>query len=124
MAVWPGNPFPLGATYDGSGTNFSLYSDVAERVELCLFDDAGNEERVELTEQTALNWHVYLPGVGPGRRYGYRVHGEWAPEQGRRANPNKLLLDPYAKAVEGGLEWDPAVFGYDFGDETGRNDLD
>jgi len=124
VAVWPGNPFPLGATYDGSGTNFSLYSDVAEKVELCLFDDEGNEERIELTEQTALNWHVYLPNVQPGQRYGYRVDGEWAPEEGRRANPNKLLLDPYAKAVEGDLTWDAAVFGYDFDDPTGRNDQD
>jgi len=118
VAVWPGNPFPLGANHDGAGTNFALFSEVAEAVDLCLFDDDGNEERVELTEQTALNWHVYLPGIGPGQRYGYRVHGPWKPEAGHRANPDKLLLDPYAKAVEGGLTWDPAVFPYPAGGDT------
>jgi glycogen operon protein len=100
--VWPGNPFPLGATWDGAGTNFSLFSECAERVELCLFDgDGSSEERVEVTEQTAFNWHCYLPGVGPGQRYGYRVHGPYDPETGNRFNPTKLLIDPYAKAIEG-----------------------
>src|SRR5580765_6256376 len=100
--TWPGKPFPLGSTWDGEGTNFSLFSENAERVELCLFDgEGGSETRVELTEQTAFNWHCYLPGVGPGQRYGYRVHGPYEPEAGRRFNPMKLLIDPYAKAIDG-----------------------
>jgi isoamylase len=105
MEVWPGSPFPLGSTWDGEGTNFSLFSENAERVELCLFDgEAGREDRVELTERTALNWHCYLPGVGPGQRYGYRVHGPYDPETGRRFNPTKLLIDPYAKAIDGSID--------------------
>jgi glycogen operon protein len=104
-AIWPGRPFPLGATWDGHGTNFSLFSEHAERVELCLYDDDDNEQRIQLTERTALNWHCYLPGVGPGCRYGYRVHGAYAPEQGHRFNPAKLLIDPYAKAIEGPVDW-------------------
>src|SRR5690606_33128338 len=110
--VWPGRAYPLGATYDGLGTNFSLFSEVAERVELCLFDLAGNETRVELPEASGFNWHGYLPGVKLGDRYGFRVHGPWNPRQGLRCNPNKLLLDPYSKAVEGQVTWDGAVFGY------------
>ena len=98
---WPGSPFPLGATWDGEGTNFSLYSENAERVELCLFDDEDVEVRVPLEERTTQIWHGYLPGVGPGQRYAYRVHGPWAPERGHRFNPAKLLLDPYAKAIDG-----------------------
>jgi glycogen operon protein len=105
---WPGAPFPLGAQWDGEGTNFSLFSEHAERVELCLFDDEDRETRVELRERTAMNWHVYLPGVGPGQRYGYRVHGPYAPREGHRFNPSKLLIDPYAKAIEGGVRWDVA----------------
>jgi isoamylase len=104
--LWPGRPFPLGPEWDGDGTNFSLFSENAHRVELCLFDDDGNEERVELRERTAFNWHGYVPGVGPGQRYGYRVHGHWAPEKGHRFNAAKLLIDPYAKAIEGGIDWD------------------
>ena len=104
--VWPGRPFPLGPTWDGEGTNFSLFSEHAERVELCLFDDHGVETRYELTERTAFNWHGYLQGVGPGQCYGYRVHGPWAPERGHRFNHAKLLLDPYAKAVDGPVQWD------------------
>ena len=100
-AVRPGVPFPLGPTWDGSGTNFSLFSENAERVELCLFDGDDVEERVEVREQTVHNWHCYLPGVGPGQRYGYRVHGQWSPAEGRRFNAAKLLIDPYAKAIEG-----------------------
>ena len=107
MRPWPGEPFPLGASWDGSGTNFSLTSENAERVELCLFDDGGSSRsRYELPRQTAHNWHGYLPGVGPGQRYGYRVHGPWAPERGHRFNPHKLLIDPYAKAIEGPVLWD------------------
>ncbi len=106
--AWPGAPFPLGAKWDGSGTNFSLFSENAERVELCLFDEDGEEERVEVVEQTAHNWHCYLPGVGPGQRYGYRVHGPYAPDEGHRFNPVKLLIDPYAKAIDGNVRWDAA----------------
>jgi glycogen operon protein len=114
VKVWPGTPYPLGATYDGAGTNFSVFSDIAERVELCLFDEAGRETQVALPEVTGHCWHGYLPGVEPGQRYGYRVHGPWAPEQGHRCNPAKLLLDPYAKGVDGDLNWDEAVFPYHF----------
>jgi isoamylase len=106
--LWPGGPFPLGATWDGAGTNFSLFSEHAERVELCLFDERDGERRVELTERTAFNWHGYLPGIGPGQRYGYRVHGAYDPERGRRFNPAKLLIDPYAKAIDGSVRWDRA----------------
>ena len=124
MEVWPGTPYPLGATFDGSGTNFAVFSEVAEQVELCLFDDARNETRVALTEVDAFVWHCYLPAVQPGQRYGYRVHGPHDPEQGLRCNPNKLLLDPYAKATVGDIDWDQSLFGYDFGDEDSRNDDD
>jgi glycogen operon protein len=106
--AWPGEPFPLGATWDGSGTNFSLFSENAERVHLCLFDEDGVEERIEILERTAHNWHCYVPGVGPGQRYGYRVHGPYAPADGHRFNPVKLLIDPYAKAIEGSVRWDVA----------------
>jgi isoamylase len=105
MDVWPGRPFPLGATWDGGGTNFSLFSDHAESVELCLFDDDGEEMRIGLTQRRALNWHCYLPEVGPGQRYGYRVYGPYAPLEGHRFNPAKLLIDPYAKAIEGTIDW-------------------
>jgi isoamylase len=105
--VWPGEPFPLGPLWDGHGTNFSLFSENAERVELCLFD-GEDEERIEVHERTAFNWHCYLPGVGPGTRYGYRVHGPYKPEQGPRFNAAKLLIDPYAKAINGGVDWDAA----------------
>jgi len=104
--AWPGRPFPLGATWDGQGTNFALFSEHAGSVELCLFGDDGEENRVPVTERRALNWHTYLPGVGPGQRYGYRVHGAYAPEEGHRFNPAKLLLDPYAKAIEGTVAWE------------------
>jgi isoamylase len=106
--IWPGRPFPLGATWDGEGTNFSLFSEHAERVELCLFAPDGAEIRHALPRRTAFNWHGFLPGVGPGERYGYRVYGPYAPEQGHRFNPAKLLIDPYAKAIEGGVDWDAA----------------
>jgi isoamylase len=108
VRVWPGRPFPLGPTWDGEGTNFSLFSEHAAKVELCLFDEQDRETTYELTERTALNWHGYLPGVGPGQRYGYRVFGPWAPEQGHRFNPAKLLIDPYAKAIEGPVRWERA----------------
>jgi glycogen operon protein len=108
--IWPGRPFPLGATWDGSGTNFSFFSENATGLVLCLFDDAGGESRIEIRERTAHNWHGYLPGIGPGQRYGLRVHGPWAPEKGHLFNPAKLLTDPYAKAIEaGGDPSDPLV---------------
>jgi glycogen operon protein len=106
MRSWPGDPFPLGPVWDGSGTNFSLFSENAERVELCLFDVHDVETRVELTQRTAHNWHGYLPSIAPGQRYGYRVHGPWAPDRGHRFNPHKLLIDPYAKAIDGPVLWD------------------
>ncbi len=124
MEIWPGHAYPLGATYDGTGTNFALFSEVAERVELCLFDAEGRETRVKLSEVDAHVWHCYLPAVQPGQRYGYRVHGPWDPERGLRCNPNKLLLDPYAKATSREIDWDPSLFAYNFGDEDSRNDED
>lgn len=124
MQIWPGSPYPLGATFDGSGTNFALYSEGAERVELCLFDDDGNETRVDLVDVDAYVHHGYLPSVQPGQRYGYRVHGEFDPKSGKRFNAHKLVLDPYAKAVEGQVDWGQPVFGYDFGEPDSRNDED
>jgi isoamylase len=105
MEAWPGSPFPLGATHDGNGTNFALFSENATGVELCLFDEQHVETRVELSERTAFHWHCYLPGVGPGQRYAYRVHGEYTPAAGLRFNPAKLLIDPYAKAIEGSVDY-------------------
>ncbi|MCF6386709.1 glycogen debranching protein GlgX [Mycobacterium sp. MBM] len=122
--VWPGKAYPLGATYDGSGTNFALFSEVAERVELCLFDEGGVETRYPLPEVDAFVWHGFLPTVEPGQRYGYRVHGPHDPANGDRCNPNKLLLDPYAKAIDGTFQWDQSLFGYNFGDPDSRNDDD
>jgi glycogen operon protein len=125
MTIWPGEPFPLGATYDGRGTNFSLFSEVATRVELCLFDSEGKETRVPLPETTALCWHGYLPEVRPGQRYGFRVHGPWAPDEGHWCNPAKLLLDPYAKAIEGEWNWNESMFPYHFENpDNSKNDLD
>jgi glycogen operon protein len=122
--IWPGRGYPLGATYDGAGTNFALFSEVAEKVRLCLFDESGAEHRVALDEVDAFSWHAYVPGVGPGQRYGYRIHGPYAPEQGFRCNPSKLLLDPYARAIEGEVRWNPACYSYNPGDESSRNDED
>jgi glycogen operon protein len=119
--VWPGSSYPLGATYDGAGTNFSLFSEVAEAVDLCLFDEEGSEERVPLTEFDAFCWHGYLPRVAPGQRYGFRVHGPWKPADGLRANASKLLLDPYAKAIEGVFEPHATSFAYEPGDEDEPN---
>ncbi len=124
VQAWPGTAYPLGAEFDGGGTNFAVFSEGAERVELCLFDDAGAEVRIPLVDVDAHVWHAYLPEVGPGRRYGYRVHGPYDPAQGLRYNPSKLLLDPYAKAVEGQVQWNQSVYGYDFGDPESRNDDD
>jgi len=117
--VWPGHPYPLGATWDGQGVNFALFSENAEGVELCLFDPSGKEEveRIELRERTDRIWHCYLPYCRLGQLYGYRVHGPYEPENGHRFNPNKLLLDPYAKATAGSLDWDYPHFGYMLGAE-------
>ncbi len=125
VKIWPGNPYPLGATYDGSGTNFSVFSEVAMRVELCLFDDHGTQTCADLPESTGFIWHGYIPNIGPGQRYGYRVHGVWDPQKGHRCNPSKLLLDPYGKAVEGVVQWNAAVFPYLFGQgEDSKNETD
>ncbi len=112
--VWPGTPYPLGASWDGTGTNFALFSEAARQVELCLFDEDGTETRFDLTEADAFVWHGYLVGIGPGQRYGYRVHGPHDPKSGHRCNPAKLLLDPYGKAIEGDLRWHESVFSYHF----------
>ncbi len=124
MRPWPGRPYPLGAGYDGVGTNFALFSEVAEYVELCLFDEDGTETRVRLPEVDGFVHHGYLLGIGPGQKYGYRVHGPYDPSRGHRCNPNKLLIDPYAKAIANGLSWDEALYGYNFGAEDERNDAD
>ncbi|MCF6526239.1 glycogen debranching protein GlgX [Streptomyces sp. JJ36] len=124
MQVWPGQAYPLGATYDGAGTNFAVFSEAAERIELCLLHDDGSETAVELRETDAFVRHAYLPGVMPGQRYGFRVHGPYAPEHGHRCNSAKLLLDPYAKAMSGQVDWDEAVYGYHFDSPERRNDLD
>jgi isoamylase len=112
MKIWPGRSFPLGATYDGSGTNFAIASEVANRIELCLFDDAGNERRMDLPERAGWVFHGYVPAASPGCRYAFRVHGPWDPAKGHRCNPAKLLIDPYAKAVEGHPRWDEAIYPY------------
>lgn len=116
VPVWPGKSYPLGATWDGKGTNFALFSENAEAVELCLFDDENQETRLELTEVSNFVWHGYLPGIGPGQRYGFRVHGPYAPEEGHRFNPNKLLIDPYAKALDGEIGYGEEIFGYPWDD--------
>ena len=110
--VEPAVRAPLGARYDGRGTSFALFSSVADAVEVCLFDDAGGETRLHLEQGEAFVWQGYVPGVAPGQRYGFRVHGPWDPSSGARCNPAKLLLDPYARAIDGGVRWDPAVFGH------------
>src|SRR5258706_2186128 len=112
--ILPGRPFPQGATWDGKGTNLAICSEHAEVVELCLFDsqDDSNPERIELQEQTVLVWHCFLPGVQPGQLYGYRVYGPYAPERGLRFNPNKLLIDPYAKGLTGKVNWSAPIFPY------------
>lgn len=119
--------YPLGASYDGAGVNFALYSQVAQKVELCLFDEHDAETRIEMTEQNSYVWHNYIPGLQPGQRYGYRVYGPYDPVHGLRCNPNKLLLDPYAKAIEGNIDGDESLFSYWFkspDDTSAMNDLD
>jgi len=124
IEILPGQPYPLGATYDGMGTNFSVFSEVAERVELCLFDAEGEETRTDLPEVDAHCWHGYLPNMGSGQRYGFRVHGPYDPDQGLRCNPSKLLLDPYAKAVDGEVVWGEPLFNYRFDDPEGSTNDD
>ena len=124
QTVWPGRPYPLGATFDGTGTNFAVYSSVAERVELCLFDASGTETRVDLTEVDADVWHGYLPAVRPGQHYGFRVHGPYDPAAGHRCDPSKLLLDPYAKAISGQVVPSESLYSYTFEDPSVRNEED
>ncbi len=123
--IWPGQPYPLGASYDGVGTIFTLFSEVAERVELCLFDPRGGEQRLDMTEVDGYVWHAFLPGIGAGQRYGYRVRGPHHPDSGLRCDPSKLLIDPYARAIDGEVKWDPAVYGYPLGgDDRELSDAD
>ena len=122
--VWPGEPYPLGSTYDGAGTNFALFSDVAEKVELCLISAEGEETRIELEEVDAHIWHCYIPSIMPGQRYAYRVHGPFDPANGKRCDPNKLLVDPYAKAFDGEFDGHPSLFNYDIHDHSKRNTED
>jgi isoamylase len=129
MQLWPGTAYPLGATWDGSGTNFAIFSEAAEQVELCLFEPAADgggetETRVGLQEIDGFVWHGYLPGVGPGQRYGYRVHGPYDPARGQRCNAAKLLLDPYGKAVDGDVRWNEALFGYRPGEPASVSSTD
>ena len=124
MDIWPGKPYPLGATFDGTGVNFAIFSEAAEKVFLCLVDDDMVETRIELTEVDGHVWHGYVPSVQPGQRYGYRVEGPYDPENGQRCNVNKLLLDPYAKAIEGQIDGDESLFSYYFLEQDKRNDDD
>ena len=119
--VYSGNPYPLGATWDGNGINFALFADNATNVELCLFDNIDDETeavRIKMTERTHHVWHAYLPEAKPGQLYGYRVHGPYEPENGHRFNPNKLLIDPYAKAIAGNIEGHEALLGYEVGHKS------
>ena len=120
IAVWPGTPYPLGATYDGAGTISPCSPRSPSRSTFCLFDDDDVETVVTLPEYDAFVWHGYLPGITPGQRYGFRVHGPGDPASGNRCNPSKLLLDPYAKAVQGHVDWDESLFGYPFGNPKAR----
>ena len=119
MKLRPGRPYPLGATWDGEGVNFALFSENATAVDLCLFDHAQQDQemhRIRIDERTDQVWHVYIPEVRPGQLYGYRVHGPYEPHAGHRFNPSKLLIDPYAKALTGIVKWSNAMFGYRVGD--------
>src|SRR5256885_6998249 len=124
MRVWPGRPYPLGGTWDGAGINFAIFSEYATKVELCLFDsidDTKESQRIRLPEQTDMVWHGYFPDAEPGQLYGYCVHGPYDPANGHRFNPNKIVLDPYAKAIGRDLRWDDSLFGYKIG--PGSDDL-
>ena len=125
--VWPGKPYPLGATWDGRGVNFALYAEHATRVELCLFDSPHAEresERIPMPEQSDLVWHVFLPDAAPGQLYGYRVYGPYEPQNGHRFNQNKVLLDPYAKLIGRRTRWDDSLFGYTIGSPDGDLSFD
>ena len=124
MQIWPGHSYPLGATYDGAGTNFAIYSSIAERIDLCLIDDDEREKSIELREVDAGVWHCYLPGVRPGQQYGFRVTGPYDPSRGLRCDRSKLLLDPYAKAIHGAIKNEQSLFSYDFDDPSKRCELD
>ena len=127
MKVRPGNPYPLGATWDGAGVNFAIFSEHATQVELCLFDspEAQHESaRITLPEQTDLVWHGYLPDILPGQLYGYRVHGPYEPSLGHRFNPYKVVLDPYAKAIGRSIQWRDEMYGYRIGDSDGDLSMD
>src|SRR5512143_3213429 len=125
-AVWPGRSYPRGATWDGEGVNFALFSQHAESVELCVFDPTGRRElqRIAVNERTDEVWHCYLPEARPGMLYGYRVHGPYRPEEGHRFNPHKLLLDPYARNIVGPVRWSDALFGYTIGHKRGDLSFD
>ena len=126
ITVWPGRPYPLGATWDGEGVNFALFSENAQKVELCLYDGSGNKEvqRIEISERTDQVWHAYLPEARPGLLYGYRAYGPYEPTRGLRFNPHKLLLDPYAKLIHGEVRWSDALFGYRIGHQKEDLSLD
>jgi isoamylase len=124
MDIWPGRPYPLGATFDGTGVNFAIFSEVAERVQLCLIGDRGKETRLDFTEVDGYVWHAYIPNIQPGQRYGYRVYGPYDPANGHRCNPKKLLLDPYAKAIDGQIDGDESLFSYHFNEPDSFNDAD
>src|SRR5687768_8559572 len=115
MKTLPGSPYPLGATWDGEGVNFALFSANATGVDLCLYDESGVEARIPLTQRTEFVWHAYLPGVGVGQRYGYRVAGPYEPARGHRFNPNVVVLDPYARALDGVERWEKGCFAYELG---------
>ena len=120
--IWPGTWYPLGATFDGLGCNFSVFSEAATRIELCLFDENGRERRIDLPETRTFCWHGYVPGIKPGQRYGFRVHGPWDLPRGHRCNPQKLLMDPYARAIEGDVDWDPSVFPFHMAADGNRDE--
>lgn len=124
LTIYPGRPFPLGATWEGEGVNFALYAENATGVDLCLFDEEyGSTEtaRIRVREVSHHVWHAYVPGLKPGQLYGYRVYGPYEPENGNRFNPNKLLLDPYAKAIAGTIRWHDSMFGYELGGEDRKS---
>ncbi|MBA2707348.1 MAG: glycogen debranching enzyme GlgX, partial [Gemmatimonadaceae bacterium] len=126
LRVWPGKPYPLGASWDGAGVNFSIFSEHATKVELCLFDSPESKQekhRIALPEHTDMVWHGYLPDVEPGQLYGYRVHGPYAPSEGHRFNANKIILDPYAKAIGRDVTWDDSLFGYELGKDDSSFDI-
>jgi isoamylase len=127
MRVWPGRPYPLGATWDGIGVNFALFSANAQAVELCLFreeDDLEEAAKIQITERTDQVWHCYLPDARPGQYYGYRVHGPYAPNAGLRFNPSKLLIDPYAKAITGAIKWSNDLFAYKVSNTLDDREID